>query len=276
MNANFQESTARLGGAGSELQVCLDQRTRELHEAQQQLARAQDEITRLKASVATFQRQAGEALAASRQSANKASNNGLLGRLFGKKSDAPREVAQTIAHPSVDLKISNRDEFPALLDRLGRNGLAIELGVAAGGYSEQLLRHGKMSVLFSVDRWSDHHNDAECEHARRVLSQFGCRSVVLRMTFEQALPIFADGVFDFIFIDGYAHTGQDGISTLDSWWPKMRSGGIFAGHDYHPRWPLTMEVVDQFVAKHGLKLFTTDEQPELVEHAYPSWYVMKP
>ncbi len=189
-----------------------------------------------------------------------------------------QSLAPCIASPAVPTKVgelTNRDQFPQLLNELGLDGLAIELGVASAGFSDHILQHSNTKLLFSVDRWSDHHNDEECDFARDVLSKHGIRSAILRMTFEEAVQIFADETFDFIYIDGYAHTGQDGVHTLDAWWPKLKQHGIFGGHDYHASWPKTMDVVDQFIAKHHLTLHTTQESPTVEEHAYPSWYTVK-
>ena len=51
----------------------------------------------------------------------------------------------------------------------------------------------------------------------------------------QSAQIFNDGYFDLIFIDAdhrYEHVKQD----IESWLPKIRKGGILAGHDYlHPK-----------------------------------------
>ncbi len=161
-----------------------------------------------------------------------------------------------------------------LADMIPDGGVAIELGVAKGDYSVALLeRNPGIRILYSIDRWSDHHDDAEYRSAFRRLSAFGERSMVLRLTFEQAVHEFSDGVFDFIYVDGYAHTGQEGGRTLDDWWPKLKVGGIFAGHDYSARWPLTVKAVDAFVRERGLNLNVTDE----VERGkiYRSWWVRK-
>ncbi|MBI1249530.1 hypothetical protein GC197_17030 [bacterium] len=173
-------------------------------------------------------------------------------------------------------ELQSRDQFPQLLRQLGLNGFGLELGVAQGTYSKHLLEQSDLRILFSVDRWSDHHDDVEAIAAHHLLSQHGLRSCVLRMTFEEASEIFDESIFDFIFLDGYAHLGQDGVETLITWWNKLKPGGIFAGHDYHPHWPKTIEVVDHFTARLGLKLNTTHEDPQVVEHAFPSWYVLKP
>ena len=75
----------------------------------------------------------------------------------------------------------------------------------------------------------------------------------------------------YIYIDGYAHTGQFGGRTLSDWWPKLKAGGIFAGHDYHPEWPRTVAEVNLFARSRGLPVNVTSCALE-----YPSWWVMKP
>ena len=62
------------------------------------------------------------------------------------------------------------------------------------------------------------------------------RYTFLRGTFESHVNSFDDETFDFIFIDGYANSGQENGKTLDDWWPKLKPGGIFSGHDYCDRY----------------------------------------
>ncbi len=95
------------------------------------------------------------------------------------------------------------------------------------------------------------------------------------MTFEEALPLFANETLDFIYIDGYAHAGQENGKTLEQWWPKLKQGGIFSGHDYHPKWPKTQNVVDSFAAKHSLNLFLTSDANEAKADEFPSWWMFK-
>lgn len=149
-------------------------------------------------------------------------------------------------------------------------GVGAELGVAAGDYSEAILRVPAVTRLYSVDRWGDHHDTAEYGRACRRLSAFGARSVVLRKTFEEAAAGFADRSLDFIYIDGYAHTGQEHGATLRQWWPKLKPGGIFAGHDYCPQYRATMAQVDRFAAWLGLPVHVTDGD-ELA-----SWVIRRP
>jgi predicted O-methyltransferase YrrM len=69
------------------------------------------------------------------------------------------------------------------------------------------------------------------------------RVEMMRMTSEVAAQHCAipnmenrSAQFDLIFIDAlhdYEHVKQD----IGLWWPKVRVGGILAGHDFNHRWP---------------------------------------
>lgn len=148
-------------------------------------------------------------------------------------------------------------------------GICVELGVASGSFSELLLETNPTIKLFSIDRWTDHHDEREKQEAERRLARFYKRSEILHSPFSEAVIWFPDEYFDLIYIDGYAHTGQENGQTLDDWWPKLKSDGIFSGHDYDKKWPIMIEVVDNFVDKYGLTLnLTTGDQ-------YASWWTRK-
>jgi predicted O-methyltransferase YrrM len=46
-----------------------------------------------------------------------------------------------------------------------------------------------------------------------------------------ALEYFKDGQLDFIYIDG-DHRYEGVLADLTNWKPKLRAGGIMAGHDF--------------------------------------------
>jgi hypothetical protein len=151
-------------------------------------------------------------------------------------------------------------------------GTMVELGVAAGNFACELIRANPDCIYEGVDRYSDHHDQREFLLATHKTSlarrEVGGRGAIFWLaTFEEQAPLYRDRTLDLVYIDGYAHTGQDGGRTLELFWPKVREGGILAGHDYHPKWRQTMEVVDDFVARHDLELHLIDEDP------FPSWWV---
>ena len=169
------------------------------------------------------------------------------------------------ALPPAPAGIGTREELAGKLFR----GIGIELGVAAGAFSARILA-GAVEKLYAIDRWTDHHGLDEYLLASDRLRAFGARTTVLRMTFAEACPLFGPASMDFIYVDGYAHTGQEGGQTLRDWWPKLKPGGVLAGHDYSPQYPRTIDAVDAFVAEHGLTLNLTTHDD------LPSWWVVKP
>ena len=55
--------------------------------------------------------------------------------------------------------------------------------------------------------------------------------VPMRMTTTQAASNFADGSVDFVFIDA-DHSYEAVKQDIQTWLPKVRHGGVLAGHDY--------------------------------------------
>ena len=166
-------------------------------------------------------------------------------------------------------KLESREGFGGVLNDLNLNQYGVELGVAEGYFSESLLKNSNLKILFSIDRWTDHHDYDEYLVAKERLSKYNERSVILKLKFKDAVKLFDGEIFDFIYIDGYAHTGQDNGTILKDWWPKLKSGGMFAGHDYCKQFPKTIEEVNKFATRHQLKLNFTKEEK------YTSWYCIK-
>ena len=50
------------------------------------------------------------------------------------------------------------------------------------------------------------------------------------MSSKDAANELADNSFDFVFVDA-DHSMKSVLADLDNYWPKVRSGGIIAGHD---------------------------------------------
>jgi predicted O-methyltransferase YrrM len=173
---------------------------------------------------------------------------------------------------SVNEKVpDSRDGIPEMLNRLNLIGIGVELGVFLGSYSKIILEKSNLSKLYSVDAWAGDrgHNAQEYLKTIRALSTYTGRSIVLRVFFSEARELFDDESLDFVYIDGYAHNGQEGGATLRDWWHKIRPGGVFSGHDYHAAWPETVKQVDKFVKEHSLVMHTTPKDQ------FPSWYVIK-
>ena len=159
-----------------------------------------------------------------------------------------------------------------------KDAVGIELGVAAGDFSERILKFDHIGYLFSVDMWAGDrgHGIEQYREAIVRLSPYRDRNALMRMRFDEALPLFADESLDFLYVDGYAHDGELNGATFRDWFPKLKRGGIIAGDDYAPDWPLVVQAVDAFVAENGLELHVIDCHEDKWNSMYPTWFAMKP
>lgn len=176
-----------------------------------------------------------------------------------------RRAELSVIHATI-VDLVTRVDAPSsfLLQRFGRHALGYmlhpgatgaEFGVAKGYFSESLLRSGRFRCLYSIDRWSDHHDDEEYSFVRDRLAPFGENSQVMRMSFHDALSVIPEKSLDFIYVDGYAHTGQDAEIARQAL-SKLKPGGLIAMHDYDKfSWPLNFEYIS--------KLFDTRAFSEL-------------
>ena len=68
--------------------------------------------------------------------------------------------------------------------------------------------------------------------AKENLSKFGDRVEMVKKSSVDALDTFEDGKADFVFIDG-DHSYEATYNDLCNYYPKLRAGGLFSGHDYN-------------------------------------------
>jgi hypothetical protein len=202
--------------------------------------------------------------------------------------DAPDQAAQPAILSNGTLP--GREAFPRWLNELNLAGGGAEIGVQRGDYSEFILRHWKGKVLFSIDPWtaqpaSEYPDIANVSQADQTelyrvtilrLHAFGGRSKIVRLTSEEAAPLFEPNTLDFCYIDA-DHRYEAVKRDLELWYGKVRSGGILGGHDYIPDGSYDVGLfgvqgaVDEFVKAHELQLILSTE-----ENNFPSWFVLKP
>lgn len=178
--------------------------------------------------------------------------------------------------------VANRNELMTLCDL--SDGVGVEIGVCRGHFSDIILKHTKLKRLYSIDPWSrpesEPLDDAHTSTVNmyldtlRLLSKHGERSVVYRARSEEAIAMFDDASLDFVYIDG-DHRYEAVQLDISLWWPKLKPGGIFAGHDYSGNCHGVMRAVDEFFRANELKLYMT-EIDEVNLWTVRSWFTIKP
>jgi len=133
---------------------------------------------------------------------------------------------------------------------------------------------GHYRLLYSVDSWSDHHDWEEFLRVKKRLRKFGRRSKVLKADFDEAYHLIPDQSLNFLYVDGYAHTGMN-AGVIAEWLPKLADNAVIAGHDYCKfTWPENVEGIDRLMRDRRFRDFTF--VPGVItnndEDAFPSFF----
>lgn len=151
----------------------------------------------------------------------------------------------------------------------------LELGV----YKGKLIRHIMTSCsdvvdeYWGVDKWEfceeylNRRNPVTAEQweknkwwSYKVASYWKQQVRLINLKSHDAVGLFDDGYFDFVFVDA-EHTYDPMREYISDWLPKVRGGGIFGGHDYDK------EGVRKAVGEYfGASVMCMD---------YDCWYVVK-
>ena len=108
-----------------------------------------------------------------------------------------------------------------------------------------------------------------------VAKSIGDRVEVVKKDCSEVCRSFPDNHFDFVYIDA-SHEYQYIKRDLREWYPKVKKGGVFAGHDYTNDDTTSIgginfgvkQAVDEFVDENSLEMFLTNEK------SHASWYFM--
>lgn len=148
----------------------------------------------------------------------------------------------------------------------------LELGVAAGSFSKEMISCKKFSTYIGIDAYLGVHKN---EYSK-ALQVYGLESKhkLIKGGFDQFCGLFEDEYFDFIYFDGFAHTGQEAGKTIKNYLPKLKKGGILAGDDYADRWPLTKWLVLELSKQLNAKLYITQKTGTLAYSEHPSWFMI--
>ena len=150
------------------------------------------------------------------------------------------------------------DLYSKMVQRFGDGALFVEVGtwkgMSAAYMAVEIINSGKHIDLHCVDSWAYLPTQREIKADKFVdLYQIfltNIESVKQVITPVQAISWeaaehYADESCDFVFIDA-AHDYTSVMKDLQAWYPKVKQGGVFAGHDY--AWGVDVKrAVDEFM-----------------------------
>lgn len=133
------------------------------------------------------------------------------------------------------------DLYRSVIQKFGEGAHFVEVGSwkgrSAAFMGVEILNSGYNIDFECVDTWegSIEHQDLELDNlyndflnnVKPVLSVIN----PIRMTSLEASKQYEDNSLDFVFIDA-SHQYQDVLDDITAWLPKVKEGGILAGHDY--------------------------------------------
>ena len=139
--------------------------------------------------------------------------------------------------------IKTREDIPSFLQESGMK-VGAELGVQRGIFSlHTLLNWPSCTKYVLVDLWSQHSNYEDLANVDTAqqgnitqqmltsLKRFQDKIEICRNHTTACATQYPDNFFDYIYVD--ARHDYKGVSEdLVAWWPKLKDGGVFAGHDY--------------------------------------------
>lgn len=152
--------------------------------------------------------------------------------------------------------------------------VGVEIGVCNGVTSELFAQQiPNIKKLFAVDNYPSFVDwdgtrvteERQAETMRRCkerLAKYPNVEFVYKSSAEFSESVFDDSL-DFIFIDG-DHSYEATLKDIQLYWPKVKTGGVFAGHDINLT-TVTKAVEDYFKE--------TEVKVTVVENN--AWYIIK-
>jgi hypothetical protein len=162
-----------------------------------------------------------------------------------------------------DYFVKNRFDYPLV---------GVEVGVWRGEHAKQMLQLLKLKHLFLVDSYlpftegdivysqsmvEDNLTTAQLNVAGYSQTQF------CKMLSKDAAKLISKGL-DFVYIDA-THTYNSVLSDLDAWFPLVKKGGVFGGHDFTSEFQSVVRAVFDFAKDNNLHVYFQS----------PDWWIIK-
>jgi hypothetical protein len=179
----------------------------------------------------------------------------------------------------------DRNEWAVSIGKTRSYETVVEVGVWRGEFSIQMMNALTPKNFYGIDPYklydgytdkpgneffSQDRLDSLYEHTSTIISRNG--GVLVRDFSSSASQSFEDGSVDLVYLDA-DHKYEAVMDDISFWWPKVRSGGIFSGHDYIARSHVeefgVIPAVQEFLLREGIDVF------HITGEEYATWWVTK-
>ncbi len=171
------------------------------------------------------------------------------------------------------MEIKFRIQLPELVKELKLPLVAAELGCAEGYFSAELLKGG-ITLLYMVDNYGTIQNafgdgaNPQEWHERNMSQALGRASqhstatveLLRGISWEMASKV-PDNSLGLLYLDA-CHTKECVSQDLDAWFPKVKQGGIIAGHDFLNKAYGVNQAVHEFAGKFSYTVNTISENKD--------------
>lgn len=154
------------------------------------------------------------------------------------------------------IKSTNQRAVIIELAKLHKWKLGAEIGVLRGKTLFSVLMECPNLAMYGIDQWKQlPFRDVDCSETykqfdmellyNKVLqasNDFGSRCMIIRDTSINAAHYIENEILDFVFIDA-DHTYEGVKQDIDTYYPKVKIGGMILGHDNH--WPTVKRAIDE-------------------------------
>lgn len=188
-------------------------------------------------------------------------------------------------------EIKNRNQIIKYIEKL-QDPIICEVGTRNGDffYDRMLSDNCKLGII--VDIWQDtgdlHQNDnaytqqeLDSQYKKVFQRTLNYPNVkIIREFSHKACDFFSNETFDFVYIDA-DHSYEGCLRDLNCWYPKIKRGGILAGHDFiSPELTVRMGHKTVFGVIQAVKEFLqtnniTDKLIHITPETYGTYFIRK-
>lgn len=143
--------------------------------------------------------------------------------------------------------------YSDMVKRFPENSHFVEVGSWYGKSAVymgvEIINSGKKIRFDCIDSWEGRGDTWDYEKAfdKFLIHIEPIKDIITYYKLSSGLAsrLYDDESLDFVFIDA-AHDYENVKNDISLWYPKVKEGGVLAGHDYHSNQPGVIQAVDEF------------------------------